>query len=255
MKGASCTNPIGQMCLMCSTAITCVSLCWCTMTLNIKIVKGITFLKGGISALYLFSFTFTLLPPHLQIHPIKCLHLNWNQFQSPPPTRMRGHIPSAQGTTTPFSPDLIFPHHLVVGAGVTSRISSTASSFLVISLSSSPLHLIPFPPCPLSLSLPLTFFLTPSFSLSFSLASLPCDFFLFSIFFFFFFYYCSSLHTPSCCSKSLKGTEPLDGVAVVIEALTVLAVLWVGCTRIQRGCTKTLQADLIVEMLRYHQIK
>lgn len=85
--------------------------------------------------------------------------------------------------------------------------------------SSSP-YLISFPPSPPnsfspvpSHTLPLAFV---SSSPSLSLASFPSDFFS----------YCSSSHTPSCCSKSLKGTDLVGAVAVVIEALAIPAGLW-----------------------------
>lgn len=106
----------------------------------------------------------------------------------------------------------------------------------------SPFHLIPFPPCPRSLvshsSHPPPLFLSPPFLLTF----------------FFFFLYCSSSHTPSCCSKSLKGTELVGVVAVVIEALAVPAELWVGWADILSGCTKTLRAHSTHRNLIHPQI-
>lgn len=67
---------------------------------------------------------------------------------------------------------------------------------------------------------------------------------------FFFIFYCSSSHTPSCCSKSLKGTELIGAVAMVIEALARPAGLWVGWADIQSGCTKfksVMELELDVE--------
>lgn len=63
-----------------------------------------------------------------------------------------------------------------------------------------------FPVCPHSL--PLTFV---SSSPSLFLTSSPADFF---------FFYCSFSHISSCCSKSLKATELVDVIAMVIKALT-----------------------------------
>lgn len=84
-----------------------------------------------------------------------------------------------RGICSLLSLDLIFSHHQVVRTGVTSHILSSASSFLqflfLLSLSyfiPSPLHLIPFPPCPHCL--PLGFI---SSSVSLSLACFPSDVF------------------------------------------------------------------------------
>lgn len=102
------------------------------------------------------------------------------------------------GTTNVLSVDLICYDHQVGRAGVTSHVSSTASSFLQFLFLLSLFHSLPSPPNPFSPvpshSLLLAFV---SSSPSLSLASFPSDFFS----------YCSSSHTPSCCSKSLKGTE------------------------------------------------
>lgn len=113
-------------------------------------------------------------------------------------------------TTTLLCLDLIFSHHQVDGAGVTSQISSAAPSFLrfLFHFSSScfislPLYLIPFLPVPSISTSPIC--LTPN------------SFFFFLFFFLFsppFFFHCSTSHTPTCCSKSLKGTEQAETVAL-----------------------------------------
>lgn len=133
-------------------------------------------------------------------------------------TCLRSHIVSAQARYHWISSPTITRL-----ADVTSHISSTASSFLqclsLLSLSDfipSPLHLIPFPPVPLPstsrIPLILPLFLSPPFLLTFL-----------------FFLYCSTSHTPSCCSKSLKGTELVGAVAVVMEVLEFPAEGRFGC--------------------------
>lgn len=125
--------------------------------------------------------------------------------------------------------------HQVCRADVTSHISSTASSFLqFLSL----LSLSYFPPSPLHITLSpraLTLYLShSSHPPPLSLASFPSDFF---------FFYCSTLHTPSCCSKSLKGTELVGVVAVVMEALALPAWLWVGLTYREAAQTLSMQTS------------
>lgn len=58
----------------------------------------------------------------------------------------------------------------------------------------------------------------------------------------FLFFYRSSLHTPSCCSKSLKGTELVGAVAMAMEAmaLPVGSLGWADCTKTQQADAQTL---------------
>lgn len=139
------------------------------------------------------------------------IHL-WSNYILFIPPRARGVTRSVCSGTTSLL-DHVCSLHRVCRAGVTSRVSRAASSFLPCLLPP-PLilfHSLPSPHNSLFLHAP-TCYLSHLSHLLLLLHSPP-------FLLIFFFFYCSYSHTPTCCSKSLKGTELVGALGTGLARL------------------------------------